>query len=228
MDKIKSVFFDIDNTLYDSTLQAEMVRRNAIKAMIEAGLEIDEEDGLKALMETVERFGSNYQYHFDDLLKRFGRDRNPRIIAAGIVAYHTTKAAYLVPYPDTVPTLLALRDSCYRLGIITEGRGVKQWEKLIRLGLQHFFHAVVISEEVGMEKPGKEMFLKAAEAIGSRPEECLMVGDRLDKDITGAKKAGMSTVQIMRGKYSDRKPESEEEEPDYVIPKLKELLEILE
>lgn len=227
MKQIKSIFFDIDNTLYDSTLQVEMVRRNAIKAMIEAGLDIGEEEGLSALLGIVNKFGSNYEHHFDDLLKKFGQEDNPRIIAAGIVAYHATKIAYLVPYPDTVPTLLELRDRGYRLGVITEGRSVKQWEKLIRLGLQHFFHAVVISEEVQKQKPDAEMFRIAAAKIGCRPKEAVMVGDRLDKDIQGAKEAGMVTVQVMKGKYMTRTPEKKTQEPDYVVPALKGILEIL-
>lgn len=226
MNKIKAVFFDIDDTLYDSTLQTEMVRRNAIKAMIEAGLDIGEEDGLEALKDIVKEFGSNYQYHFDELLKKFGYDENPRIIAAGIVAYHTTKLAYLVPFADTIPTLLALRDKGYKLGIITDGVAVKQWEKLIRLGLQHFFHAVVISEEIKKEKPDVEIFRLAAERIGCKPEETAMVGDRLDKDILGANRAGMVTIQIVKGKYRGQMPKDKEEEPNYVISSLKEILRI--
>ena len=227
MNKIKAVFFDIDDTLYDTTLQAEMVRKNAIKAMIEAGLDIEEDEAMEALQEIVQQYGSNYQYHFDHLLERYGYQKNPRIIAAGIVAYHTTKAAYLVPFPDTVPTLLELRDMGYRIGVITEGRSVKQWEKLIRLGLQHFFHAVVISEDIGREKTDPEIFRLAAEKIGAKTKETIMVGDRLEKDIGGAKLAGMKTVQLKRGKHARKMPTCPEEEPDYVIGKLKDILRIL-
>jgi putative hydrolase of the HAD superfamily len=227
MDKIKTVFFDIDNTLYDSTLQSEMVRRNAMRAMIEAGLQIDEEKGLEELRRIVKEKGSNFPNHFDVMLKKFGIESNPRIIAAGIVAYHTTKAAYLVPYPDTIPTLLELRDRNIRLGVITEGRPVKQWEKLIRLGLQHFFHTVVISEEVQLEKPSPEIFKVAAQKAGCKTSESMMVGDRLDKDIIGANLAGMTTVQLMKGKYSEIGPACCDEEPDYVVPNLREALKLI-
>jgi putative hydrolase of the HAD superfamily len=227
MDKIKAVFFDIDNTLYDSALQVEMVRRNAIKAMIEAGLDIDAEEGLKALQEIVALKGSNYQNHFDELLKKYGCEGNPRILAAGIVAYHNTKLSYLVPFPDTIPTLLTLRQRGYKIGVITEGRSVKQWEKLISLGLQHFFHAVLISEEVQKQKPDVEIFITAAKRIGYEPGESAMVGDRLDKDIIGAKAAGMTTIQILKGKYSDKRPTCPGEEPDYIVPDLKGVLSIL-
>ncbi len=227
MKKIKAIFFDIDDTLYDSSLQSDFARRNAFRAMVEAGLDIDEKAGIEVLQNTVKEFGSNYEYHFNEVLKKFGYDSNPRIIAAGIVAYHTTKIAYLVPFPDTIPTLLRLRDSGYKLGVITDGRAVKQWEKLIRLGLQHFFDAVVISEDIKSQKPYTAIFKQALKKVGCSAGEALMVGDRIDKDISGAKKAGMTTVQILGGKYTNQCPENSYEEPDYVIKKLSDIFYVL-
>jgi len=226
--KIKAVFFDVDDTLYDSTLQAEVARRNAIKAMIEAGLNLDEERAMKSLQRIVKKFGSNYQRHFNELLKESKQGDGIRIIAAGMVAYHNTKMAHLVPFSDTVPSLLSLRDSGYKLGAITNGLAVKQWEKLIRLGIQHFFDVVIISEEVGRNKPDREMFELAAKRIGCKPKESAMVGDRIDRDISGANKAGMLTVQILKGKHQENIPKKPEEEPDYVISELRDVLEVLE
>ncbi|MBN2013593.1 MAG: TIGR02253 family HAD-type hydrolase [Candidatus Altiarchaeota archaeon] len=226
-DKIKVVFFDIDDTLYDSSMQTERARKNAIKAMIEAGLDVDEDKALEVLHGMIKKFGSNYQYQFDELLKEFDYDPNPRIIAAGVVAYHTTKVAYLVPFPDTVPMLLRLRDLNYKLGVITDGIAVKQWEKLIRLGVQHFFHFVTISGDTGSEKPDPELFRRAIDKSGCAPGETMMVGDRLDKDVKGANEAGMVTVQVMRGKYREVKPREEIERPDYVVSKLSDILRIL-
>lgn len=225
--KKKAIFFDIDDTLYDSSLQSDLARRNALRAMIEAGLDIDEKVGLEALQSTVREFGSNYEYHFNELLKKFGYGSNPRIIAAGIVAYHTTKIAYLVPFPDTIPTLLKLRDLGYKLGVITDGRAVKQWEKLIRLGLQHFFDTVAISEEVKSQKPYTGIFRQALKKVGCSAGEALMVGDRLDKDISGAKKAGMTTVQILGGKHINLRPKNSYEEPDYIIKNLRDIFYVL-
>ena len=225
--RIKSIFFDIDNTLYDSSLQVESARRNAIRAMIEAGLNIDEKTALDSLSSIVKKFGSNYQGHFDELLKEFDYPYDPHVIAAGIVAYHTTKIAYLVPYRDTVPTLIKLKERGYKIGIVTDGIPVKQWEKLIRLGLPHFFQSVFISTEIEKEKPSVDMFNQALKEMKLKPREAMMVGDRVDKDIAGANKAGMITVQILHGKYSKKMPQSKLEEPDYAISTLKDLLSIL-
>ena len=227
MPKIKAVFFDVDDTLYDSTLQAETARKNAIKAMIGAGLNLSEQEAMKSLKRIVKKFGSNYPRHFHELLKESGHDNNPHIIAAGLVAYHNTKLTYLVPFRDTVPTLLSLRDRNYKLGVITNGLAVKQWEKLIRLGVQHVFDVVIISKETGLKKPDPEIFRLALKEIGCKPGEAAMLGDRVDRDIAGANEVGMLTVQLMKGRRRNP-PKDPKEEPDYVVPDLRDILDILE
>ena len=227
MARIKVIFFDIDNTLYDSTLQVGMARENAVKAMIEAGLDFSEEQAMDELKKIVSKYGSNYALHYNKLVQKFGSREDQHIIAAGIVAYHNTKLAYLAPFPETVPTLLKLRDLGYKLGIITDGKAIKQWEKLIRLGIQHFFDVVVISEDVDKEKPSEKIFNFALKKIRCEANEAMMIGDRLDKDISGANKVGMVTVKISKGKYYDQKPKTKEEEPAYLISTLKGLFAVL-
>ena len=225
---MKAIFFDIDNTLYDSTTQVETARINAVDSMIEAGLRISRKKGIELLNEIVRSYGSNYEKHFNVLIKRLGaRGENPHVIAAGIVAYHNTKISMLHPFPDTIPTLLKLRDAGFRLGVITQGVSFKQWEKLIRLGLQHFFDSVIITDEVGIKKPSPGLYKLAARKIGAKPEECIMVGDRLDTDIEGAKRAGMKTVRILQGKYKNQKV-TNKNKPDYTIRNLSSLLNIIQ
>ncbi|VVB53650.1 Glyceraldehyde 3-phosphate phosphatase [uncultured archaeon] len=226
--KFKAVFFDVDNTLYDSTLQVAMARQNAVRAMIEAGLPREEEEALKALEGIVQKHGSNYPNHLNRLIEKFNLPEDPHWIAAGVVAYHNTKTGYLTPYADTVPTLIALRDRGIKLGVITDGVPVKQWEKLIRLGLHHFFDAVVISGSVGIEKPAVKPFEEALARTKVKPKEALMVGDRLDKDVEGAHAAGLYAAQIVQGKHSDKKPANTLQEPDYLISRLRDVLSITE
>lgn len=225
--KIKAVLFDIDNTLFNTQVMAANSRRNAVKAMIEAGFDVDLGEALGVLSKIVRKYGPNYDNHYDRLLEEYGLAPNHRVIAAGIVAYHTTKIAYLVPYSDTIPTLLQLRENKIKLGVVSDGLAVKQWEKLIRLGLQHFFQAVVVSEDLGVSKPDGVLFSRAVEMLSLKPTQVLMVGDRLRKDIYGANKAGLVSVQILHEGSSKRKPKNQFEYPDYVIEKIGEILEIL-
>ena len=224
MVKIKAVFFDIDDTLYDSTKLAHMARKNAIKAMIDAGLpEKDEKKVFKTLKKIIEKFGSNYPRHYDELIKEIGGHWNPKIIASGVVAYEHTKVGYLKPFPKIVPTILDLKNK-YKLGIISNGLAIKQWEKLVGLGIHHLFDIVVTSEEEGSKKPDVKIFKHAMKQLDLNPEECIMIGDRIEIDITGAKAAGMHTVLISNRKIkSIRKDKS----PEYSIKDISELLDIL-
>ena len=226
---IKAVLFDIDDTLFDSTTLAAMARINAIKAMMESGLPLTKvTKGYNILMKMVEKYGSNYDRHFDNFLEILGCKKDPKIIAAGVIAYHDTKQAYLKPDPEVIPTLIALRDKGYRLGVVSNGRSTKQWEKIIRLGLHHFFDAVVISEEVGSEKPDAKIFRETLEKLEAKPQETIYVGDHLETDILGANKAGIVSVMMMKGKHKHDKPLNQELEPKYVIRKISDILKILE
>lgn len=191
---IKWIFFDIDDTLFDSKELAYHSRMNAVKAMISAGLpEKDPEKIYQELLKIIKEKGSNYGKHYDDLLEIYGM-RSSQLVASAVVAYHNTKMAYLKPFPDVVPTLLELEKK-YKLGVITNGRAVKQWDKLIRLGLQHFFEEVIISEEVGVLKPDEKIFRVALGKAGCEPKEAIMVGDK-ESDIAPARELGIGTICV--------------------------------
>ncbi len=221
---VRAIFFDIDDTLYASRELAYHARENAVNAMIDAGLsEKDPEKVFRLLEGIVREKGSNFSRHFDLLLEKLGMPWNPAIIAAGVAAYHDTKLSYIHPYPDTVPVLLKLREKGYRLGVITNGVAVKQWEKLIRLGLNHFFHSVVISESYGVHKPSRELYGIALREMGVDAKDAVMVGDKIDADISGAKDAGFRTVWI-----SHKKPLSGDVKPDAVVESIAQLPQVIE
>lgn len=91
--------------------------------------------------------------------------------------------------------LQRLRDSGYRLGILSN------WDHRLRqvlsgLGLTRYFDAVVISAEVGCEKPDRGIFECAQRMLGVPAEGLLHVGDSLFHDIDGARAAGWRAVHI--------------------------------
>jgi putative hydrolase of the HAD superfamily len=225
--KIKCVLFDIDDTLYDTSLQLSMARLNAVKAMVEAGLPANIEIAYRILEEIVKEFGPHYNQHFDRLLERLGLKWNPRVIAAGVTAYRETSSAYLKPYSDTVPTLLKLRESGYQLGIVSEGRAVKQWQKLIQLGIQHLFHRVLISEEIKEDTVKPEMFELVLKEMGASVKKTVFVGNQLDTDILCANKAGVISVRMRKGEHRVEEAKSPEMAPKYEISKVSEIFDVL-
>lgn len=203
---LSAIIFDIDNTLYPSYEFAELTRKNAVHAMIRAGLDISERELERELKRVIREKGSNYPNHFDDVLKKFKIKNRTRFVAAAVAAYHDTKITIL-PYPEVPKVLLDLRDKGVKLYVASEGLEIKQWDKLIRLQIAQYFEDVFV---VKTEEGGKTVsfFKQLAKKIKAKPEDCLMVGDREDKDIIPAKKAGFKTFRIFRGPYSKNKKTS--------------------
>jgi len=196
---INNIIFDIDDTLFPSSEFSSLARRNAVRAMIRMGLVETEEEITGILDEILKKKGSNYPYHFDDLLKRLKIDNKSRFVAAAVGAYHDTKAA-IQPFPDVPGTLLTLKDVGYNLYVASNGISVKQWDKLIRLGIGLYMDGVFVSEDLKCEKSEK-FYRKMIKRMKAEPKECIMVGDREDMDILPAKKAGLHTIRVLRGKY---------------------------
>src|SRR3990172_7883744 len=100
--RIKALFFDIDDTLYSTSQFANDARNNSIDAMIKLGMRCDREYLRKELDEIVREFSSNYEHHFDKLLLRIPREtyegiNRALLVASAVIAYHQTKFTNLKP-----------------------------------------------------------------------------------------------------------------------------------
>ncbi len=191
---IKAVFFDIDDTLYDTSGFARLARKAAINAMIDAGLPMSPDEAYDLLREIIKEKGSNYDKHLNVLTKRVFGEEKPLLIAIGMITYHNVKFALLRLFPETMSTLIHLKAQGYYLGVISNGITIKQYEKLVRLGLHHFFHSVITSQEAEVEKPDIAIFELAMKTMGCKAENSVMIGNSFNDDVLGAINAGMSAV----------------------------------
>jgi len=92
-------------------------------------------------------------------------------------------------------------------------------------GFDEHLRTIVISDEVGIRKPRREIFDRVITDFGFAPQEILHVGDKLRADVAGAAAAGMKTVWLTR---CVRDPEKELERstgprPDFSIEDLMDL-----
>ncbi len=124
--------------------------------------------------------------------------------------------------PDAREILARLAPD-YLLGLLTNGAPDLQREKIAASGLGSVFQAIAISGEVGIGKPRPEIFHHLTAALEVDTSEAVMVGNSVERDIAGARNAGMASVWI-------KVPGSEEldsAEPDYTITALAELPSVL-
>jgi 4-nitrophenyl phosphatase len=73
-------------------------------------------------------------------------------------------------------------------------------------------------------KPALPIFTSALEVTATRPARTLMLGDRLDTDIAGARRAGMATALLLTGATAQVPPAPPDGAPDWVFPDLPALL----
>jgi HAD superfamily hydrolase (TIGR01509 family) len=92
-------------------------------------------------------------------------------------------------FPDTLPTLTALRDRGLRVGVVSD-TGFDLRPAMDLLGLSPFLDTVVMSFQYGVCKPAATVFLTACDQLQVDPERTLMVGDNPLTD-SGAVAAGM-------------------------------------
>ena len=88
--------------------------------------------------------------------------------------------------------------------------------------LDGFFKSIVESAVVGIRKPDHRIYLLGVEALGLKPEECMVVGDSFYKDIEPAKKAGCHAAWFKGEGWTEQ--EYDETIPDLVITDLAQLL----
>jgi putative hydrolase of the HAD superfamily len=99
-------------------------------------------------------------------------------------------------YPETLAVLTQLRGQ-YRLGLISNFDG-RLRPILANLGLQEFFDPIVISSEVGADKPDPWIFQQALTLAGIVPGEAVHVGDEPRSDWQGAAAAGIPVFRLER------------------------------
>jgi putative hydrolase of the HAD superfamily len=138
-------------------------------------------------------------------------------------AFQDERRARMTAFSDAAPVLARLRDDGYKIGLVTNGAPLVQREKLQASGLAGCFDHVVVSGDIGVGKPDVRVFQPALEGLGVRPEEAAMVGNRLERDIQGAKNAGILPVLIRRRGLSSGSGPS----PEFEISSLEELPPLL-
>ncbi|HSL26371.1 MAG TPA: HAD family hydrolase [Acidimicrobiia bacterium] len=101
-------------------------------------------------------------------------------------------------YPDVPGCLARLLDRGLKV-VVAGNQPVQARLALERMDLG--VAAILVSAEIGAEKPSPAFFRRVVEACGVAPNEILYVGDRLDNDVLPARAAGLRTVLLKRGPW---------------------------
>ena len=198
---IKTVVFDIDDTVYDC-FHADSIAVNALASYTKEQFGWDKEEyhsRQKAAMADIRRYvGLSGAYRsrllrYKVILEMADLPIWPHARRMQDI-YFNTLLDNMVPEEGIADWMQYLRDRNIRIGIGTDAITQQQFMKLEKLGLLPFIDFMVTSEEAGIEKPDPQFFARCNEKIKCLPEEVMFIGDNPEKDYKGSDAAGYYAV----------------------------------
>lgn len=190
--EIRAVFFDFDDTLDNR----DAAFRQGLSSFIRyyyPSLSDGEVLTRREEMFLYQRGSYGQIIYYRDMLSHFFTVYPPEVPADPDKAMRRLIGGFAaagVPHPDVFPTLAALRERGYLLGVITNGTARTQACKLDYSGLRPYMDLVVLAGEEGIQKPDPRLFQMAAARLGVPCESCVFVGDHPENDLRGAQNAG--------------------------------------
>ena len=106
--------------------------------------------------------------------------------------------------------------------ILSNGFKELQSRKMRTAELDGYFDDIILSEDIGINKPRPELFEHALKKTASKLEESIMIGDMFETDIAGAANIGMQQIYF-NPKHIKGLPFA----PTYEVNDLLEIKEIL-
>lgn len=231
MQRYKNLFIDLDDTIYDFS-----------SASREAFMETYELLHYDRFFDSFNHYYSIYEPYNLELWHIYGEGK--------ITKEELNKRRYSYPLEvvgikdqelaDTfcrealgrIPTKNKLIDGAielleylrpkYNMYILSNGFKELQSHKMRTVGIDKYFDALILSEDIGVNKPNRELYEYALEKTGSKLEESIMIGDMFETDIVGAANIGMKQIY-----FNPKKKESHTFAPTYMVTELLQIKDIL-
>ena len=192
-----TILFDLDHTLFDFDTSEAMAFEATLR---EAGVEHPDAhfatyDRInRQLWQEVERNEISVDevswVRFERLMAELQLEIDPRRLAASF-------ATGLGEHGDLYPgarEVLELFGQHATLAMVTNGLSAVQRARIQRLELGQYFSAIAISAELGVSKPGSEIFEATFTMLNNPPKQsAVMIGDSLSSDIRGGSNFGIAT-----------------------------------
>jgi putative hydrolase of the HAD superfamily len=148
-------------------------------------------------------------------------------IAEDLMLYIETHYFHREMRPEIPAVLETIHKMGIKIGLISNVCSRSQVPaNLHRYGIQHYFDPIVLSSEYGRRKPDPSIFHYAARLAHVPTSECLYVGDRIARDVMGARKAGFRLAILIRHDF-EHSEEDQGVKPDAIINHMTEILDIL-
>lgn len=218
-DDIDTVWLDLDDTLWD-------FHNNSLISLAS----LYETEHLDLYFDTVEQWQEHYltvnhslwplynngsitkEYLMTERFRRplaeasFPQDKLDETIARLDVEY--LKRLGQLPHliPGALQLLQYLRDKGYQIGIISNGFHEVQSNKLRSSGIENLIDVMVLSDDIGVNKPDRRIFDHAIIKANTSAQRSIIIGDNPDTDINGALNAKWHAIYFSRDNATPTQP----------------------
>ncbi|MCC6148072.1 MAG: HAD family hydrolase [Anaerolineaceae bacterium] len=211
--KIDIVLFDLGSTLiYTDAFRPALMQQSSLElanAFQDLGYELDKKHFADHFLARLQNYLREREIELleftmtqlvKNLLIEFGYEDMPEEDLASALAHmYAITQAHWHAEEDALPTLETLKNEGYHLGLISNAADDNDVQKLVDChGFRPYFELILVSAAVGYRKPHPRIFQMALDHWGARPEQVVMIGDKLSADILGANLAGITSVWITR------------------------------
>lgn len=216
---IKAVIFDLDGTLLDRDSSLKHFIQDQYERYSKELAHIPKQKYISRFIELDQKGYVWKDKVYQQLLNEY--DLSNLTWEEMLDDYLHYFPAHCVPFLHMEHVLKELKKKGLLLGMITNGFTDFQWMNIKALGIDHYFDTILVSEQEGIKKPHKDIFLRALKALDVSAEESVYIGDHPENDVLGARGAGMHAVwkkdAFFDGSFTD----------SYIIEDLKELLNVM-
>ena len=232
---INTLFFDLDNTLYDYHLAHDAAMKYVysffsrnVDIDFDKFLEVYNGAKLEVHRELVGTASShNRAIYFQRLIEKLDNTVKPAIILELYEKYWESFFVSMKIFPWVMELFKELKSKNIKIAVVTNFTTQVQLRKIDHLGLNKYIDVLVSSEEAGNEKPHPSVFLLAANKLEVLTKNVVMVGDNPVDDIEGANHLNMTTVLLDR-KNKKVNYKFPLQKPDYILSDMSKLTSIIE
>ena len=222
---IHALFFDLYDTLL--YLNSSLVTETRRQLGVRAGVDPDAWGALwrdNVLDRMLGKLGG-LEDEIRTMLQQLGADPSPDLVRELAETETAGWVSAATLYPETVPTLTALRERGLRLGLISNC-SAQAGAVLERIGLAQYFDGIILSCDVGVAKPDPAIFEHACLKLRVAPPESMFVADGAFTELDAAKSLGMVAVKIEQAHQSGDYGTSTSF--DHRVERLTEVLDLLD
>lgn len=211
---IKVVIFDLDDTLYDyknNDIRAITKVRDYVKKNF--GLDNDTfnkvfeltKKDIKKKLGKNSASSHNRTIYFKQFLQRI--NINPCVYTNVLYdLYWNTILNNITLFDGVLELFEFLKSQKINIAICSNLTTNIQIKKINQLKISEYVDYLITSEEVGVEKPNRLIFLNVLNFFKVEPQEAIFIGDDFKCDIIGARKVGIEGVLISQLENSESNP----------------------